>query len=151
MSRIKGTGMLQVVKALRSLRGAALTALPEHLRHYLDERISTTEMYPDADWLELTRALVKLMPPDTPEVWEMLGRVSADHDFSSVYRGMVLRRASLPEALAGLRNVFHFYVDTGRLEVLADDARGQVEMHEYALVSDEFCRFVRGFASEYLK
>ena len=111
MARIKGIGLLHVVKMLRSMREAALGVVPAPLHHYLSQEISRSEWYPFEEYLALLHGLAKLMPPDTGDAWEMFGRLAIRSEPSrcapprrrgSASSAPASRRAS-PAAAAGER------------------------------------------------
>jgi hypothetical protein len=150
MARTRGTAMIQLVKTLRANRERARAFLPESLWSYLTVEIARSQWYPEEDYLALLTAMAKLWPE--PDVWERLGNLAAHHDFSTgVYRAMVVKRGGLMEALRGLDAVFHMYHDTGRTVLAADGPRATIEIHDYATVDANHCRFMVAFGAGYLE
>jgi hypothetical protein len=149
MARMRGTAFLQVVRTLRSMREAALRVVPPHLQHYLSEQISRTEWYSRDEFFVLLSALASLAPKDAGDPWERFGRAAARHDLSTVYGGMMVRRAGLLPAIRALHDLYRLYDDTSRVVIGGDDRIAIVDMYDL-IVSADHCRFLVGFTREYL-
>src|SRR5262245_41932238 len=110
---IKGTHVLDTVRALRNRREEALEVLPGHLVKYLDNRILISSWYPEADMVELRKALAKLVR-NVPDVWTFFGANAARAQAEKIYRGMVAR-GDVAQTLRNMPKYWTLYHNTGRL------------------------------------
>lgn len=151
MAKIKGTAMLNTVKTLRAMRDEAAKVLPVELLHYLDQRILVSEWYPESDQLGLLRALVQIVPDQGMDPWEFMGRFTAKHDLSSLYKSMI--REDDPSGT--LRNgalLWRTYHDTGRCTVtLEGESAAMVTLEEYGMPSREMCGILGGWYGELVR
>ena len=100
MAEIKGTGLIQVSRALRANRPVAETLVPVELHHYLSERLLASSWYPEGDWAGLVKALGKMMAPLIQgDVWEQLGAQGAANDFNGIYSSLIGRMIPGPPSL----------------------------------------------------
>src|SRR5215475_14219948 len=112
MARVKGANVLAAVKMLRANRERAVALLPPKYHRYLDERIFVSSWYPEADQLELLRA-VSFMLPGTPDPWVTIGRIAARDDLKDLYRTLV-RPGDLRDTLRMSSSLWHTFHDTGQ-------------------------------------
>ena len=151
MAKTKGTAVLQCVKALRSIPAELVRAkLPSHLHPYVNERILISNWYPEEDYLGLVTALSHLLPSTEGDTWEMFGRMAAQHDLTTVYRSSV-RHRTLIGMLKAVRDLFHMYHDTGRIEIHGDDMHAHMDFFDYASISAGHCRFITSYIREQLR
>lgn len=132
--RHKGTGLLPVVHGLKILPGGR-DVVPEHLQHYLSDRLLPSAWYPERDYDELIQALAGLIPPESVggDVWAYFGRAAAQRDLAgqqdTVSEGARIEAAGAYKRLmqgvsggvAGLAlrtmKLWGLYHDTGRITV----------------------------------
>jgi uncharacterized protein (TIGR02265 family) len=149
MASVKGSNLVQVVKALRMNREAALASLPEKHRHYLQERILPSSWYPEADQLELLAVLASILPPGG-DAWELFGRASAQVDMNGIYKRLVHPgdpERTLRNAPVAWRNLH----DSGELEVsMEGERRGSITLRDYPVRSAEMCRLIGAYLAETL-
>ncbi len=139
MAKIKGTGLLDVVKNLRTHKEAAEKILPPRLRSYLEDRIIVFGWYPAEDHLALLRALVAILPQKPAESYERMGRMSARKDLLGVYRNALKEGNPLGMLKAG-RLVWSSYHDTGRILVTPEGpGQARVDLVGYEMCSEEMC------------
>ncbi|HTF32262.1 MAG TPA: DUF2378 family protein [Myxococcota bacterium] len=150
MPQIKGTAMLQCVKALRAQREKAAALLPRELQHYLEKRIAISVWYPEKDHLALLRAVAELVGGGRRDVWEFLGRASARSDLQGVYRNML--KVGDPDAT--LRRgpaLWQAYHDSGTVTVTWESENlVRVELADYGLRAAEMCGVFGGYYHELL-
>ena len=147
MPRVKGANVLAAVKMLRANRERAIALLPARHHHYLDERILVSSWYPEADQLELLRA-VSFLLPGTPDPWMMIGRIAARGDLSELYRNMV-RPGDLKDALRTFSSLWRTFHDTGELKLsLEEPGRALAALRGYAATTREMCRVIGGYVTE---
>lgn len=144
MGKIKGTAMIEIVKGLRGLREAALEALPEARRFYVEDRVRVIPAgwYPDEDFLALAEALIAIMPEPGMEPWAWLGRLGASKDFGAggVY-GDFMKVGDPGESLRRFEEVWPLYHDEGAARVRpAGPQAAQVEIDHGLGTHDGFCR-----------
>lgn len=150
MGNVKGTGLVQVVKALRSRREASLEVLPERLHPYLDRQVLASSWYPEEDSFALLRALATQRAADGDDVWEALGRASASDDLAGIYSSMV-QRGNPWATLQRLPRLWRLYHDSGRLEVgVHGDKAARLELRDFPLADDDYCRLVSGYVAALL-
>ena len=116
----------------------------------MNERILVSNWYPEEDYLALVTALTDLLPSTEGDTWEMFGRVAAQHDLTTVYRSTV-RQRTLIGMLRAVRDLFHMYHDTGRIEIQGDETRAHMDFFDYASISAGHCRFVTSYIREQLR
>jgi hypothetical protein len=132
---------------LRANRERAVALLPPKYHRYLHERILASSWYPEADQLELLRA-VSFMLPGSPDPWMMMGRIAARGDLSDLYRAMV-RPGELKEGLRASSSLWRTFHDTGELRMSLDQPERVVaELRGYGASSREMCRVIGGYVTE---
>jgi hypothetical protein len=149
-ARAKGTAILQLVKALRSMPDAARAALPPRQRAYLEDRILVTAWYPEADYLALFDALIACVPKSDVDPWEAFGVQAARHDLANVYRGLV-RGGDLLSCVRASKELFKLYHDSGAVTVEQYPDHARMEVVGYASVSAGNCRFITSYAREHAR
>ena len=149
--------MLNAVRALRTIdKKRAHELLPAHLHKYLgDERILPVAWYPEADMLEMNRALAKLMRQAMPggtleQTFVHMGQQVSRIDLSGVYASM-LRSRPLRETADQLSAAWKQYHDTGSLDVSLEPKRARFELRDYGLPSRELCWIQRGWFLGYIE
>jgi len=85
MAKAKGTTLIGAVRFLRSQKDRARENLPPELHRYLDERITESRWYPEADLNGLLEALLRLIPGGRDEVLAELGAQTAREHLEGVY------------------------------------------------------------------
>jgi hypothetical protein len=165
----KGTGLLPIVKALRSARGEA--AVPEHLRRYLHEHIVASAWYPEADYSALLQVLAKLAATDeVPDVWALFGVTGAQRDLAGeqglvredlrlenvgVYRGFVGNETtSVATMFRRLATLWSAYHDTGRMEIEAsstDDCTVYTRVFDFKFPVRGIAELQAAYACEYAR
>jgi len=144
---VKGSNVLGAVKMLRANRERAVALLPSKYHRYLHQRIIVSSWYPEADQIELLRA-VSFMLPGSPDPWMMMGRIAARGDLSDLYRHIV-RPGELKDALRASSALWRTFHDTGDLKLtLEEPARVFAELRGYAATSREMCRVIGGYVTE---
>jgi hypothetical protein len=150
VAKIKGTGMLPVVKNLRANKEAAKKVLPLELQGYLEERIIVFGWYAAEDHLALLKALVTILPQEPAQSYEILGRASAREDLSGVYRNALKEGDPLGMLRAGAL-VWRNYHDTGRILITPEDeGRARVDLVGYEATSEEMCAINTAWIKEEL-
>ena len=86
---VKGSNVRLVVKALRARRSEIEPLVPEHLRHYLSERILPGSWYPEADNQDLMRVLASTMPVAAPACWRLIGQAAATDHATGLYAATI--------------------------------------------------------------
>ena len=147
MPNVKGANVLAAVKMLRANRERAVALLPPKYHHYLDARIMVSSWYPEADQLELLRA-VSFLLPGTPDPWVSIGRIAARDDMRDLYRRMV-KPGDLKETLRASSALWRTFHDTGELRIsLEEPTRAVASVRGYAATAREMCRVISGYVSE---
>lgn len=148
--RIKGTGIIHVVKALRIQRDRAQGVLPERLRPYLTEKIRLAGWYPEEDAVALHVAFAALAPR-RDDFWEWLGAQSASLDLVELYDSMV-RRGDPRGTLEQLDALWRLYHDTGRVQVVHEPGGSvRLELHDFLYGGESFARLMRGYVAEAIR
>lgn len=151
MARIKGTGMLGVVKTLRHNKGLARKLLPVHLHYYLEERIIASGWYPVDDFLTILKTVSKIVPMSNDEFYELVGRTSAIEDLNGVYHEFRCDGDPLGMLKAGIL-AWRSYHDTGRILVtLESETSARVDLVGYETVSEEMCAINTAWIDEELR
>lgn len=145
---VKGANVVAAVKMLRANRERAVALLPPKLHHYLDARIIVSSWYPEADQLELLRA-VSFLLPGTPDPWMTIGRIAARGDLSDLYRSLVRRSDDLKDALRTFSSLWRTFHDSGELKLsLEAPGRAIASLRGYAAPAREMCRVIGGYVTE---
>jgi hypothetical protein len=147
MAKAKGTTLLSMVKFLRSQRERAASVLPSDLHSYLDQRIQPSSWYPEADLLEMLRAMLSLLPGDRETNLQRMGAAIAREHMEGVYGHL---RADEPDTLVrravALWGSQH---DSGRFQIeIEGPGRARYEVRDYALPSPEMCSIFRAYFVE---
>lgn len=151
MAKVKGTGMLHVVKALRVRRNHVEPLLPERLRHYLEEKILVASWYPAEDLLDLLRTLVHFVPKGIGNAWWWMGEQGARTDLAEVYAAMV-QKGNAWATLQRLPRLWRLYHDGGKVEVgVAGSTRAQVILTEVSFAQEDFGQLVAGYLCQMLR
>ncbi|HZS39232.1 MAG TPA: hypothetical protein VFF06_20515 [Polyangia bacterium] len=150
MARAKGTAMLQMAKALRSLPESSRGKVPQALQRYLRERILPSTWYPEEDYLALITTLGQLWPTDGGDVFDQFGTRAAQHDLTGIYRGM-MKRGTVLGTLKAIKDLFTLYHDTGRVETSGDERHALLDIIDYPSVSADHCRFLDAYCREHLR
>jgi predicted hydrocarbon binding protein len=155
--KIKGVSMLNAIRALRSMdKEGARELLPASLHRYLDEeRVLAVAWYPEAEMLELNRALAHLLRrtmrgATLEETYVQMGRLGARIDLSGMYAS--LQRGALDSELvqrtaAGWKQ----YHDTGALDATLQENQARFELRDFGLPTQELCWIQRGWFLAYLE
>jgi hypothetical protein len=155
--QIKGVAMLNAIRALRSMdKDKARQLLPVALHKYLDDqRILAVAWYPEAEMLELNRALAELMRPTLRgasleetyvHMGYMVGQIDLSKMYASMYRGGL--DGELEQRTAAGWKQYH---DTGSLLASVEAQRIRFELREYGLPTQELCWIQRGWFVAFLE
>lgn len=149
MGKIKGSGIVLLVKALRAQRDRAAEVLAPRLRAYLEERVLVSSWYPEEDYVELLRGLRKIMHEGDPRAYEAMGAVSARVDLTGLYKHQ-LHEGDPAKTLRRGVQVWPSYHDTGRMELSLQDEPGStrratLDLAGYAMACEETCRVNTGW------
>ncbi len=151
MARIKGTGMLGVVKTLRLNKDLARKRLPMHLHYYLEERIIASGWYPADDFLMILKTVSKMVPMSDDEFYEMVGRTSASDDLNGVYHEFRRDGDPLGMLKAGIL-AWQSYHDTGRILVIPEsDTSATVDLVGHEIVCEGMCAINTAWIDEELR
>lgn len=151
MAKVKGTGILHAVKALRVRRDHVEPLLPERLRHYLEEKILVASWYPAEDLVDLLRTLVHFVPKGIGNAWWWMGEQSARVDLAEVYSAMV-QKGNAWASLQRIPRLWRLYQDSGKVEVgVAGSTRAQVILTDFPLAQDDLCNVISGYLNEMLR
>jgi hypothetical protein len=150
MAKVKGSSMLNAVKALRLKKDVSRAILPGALHHYLADRVLVSSWYPEEDLLGLLKALVKILPDPGMDVYEFMGLMSARTDLSGVYSNM-FRPGDPAGSLKCGSVIWQSHHDTGKLEVVvASQESAVVRLAGFALPSREICGTIKGWIREHI-
>lgn len=151
MAKIKGTGMLNLLRGLKVQSPEALSDLPAPLRRYLDEKILVASWYPADDFMEILRYLCSILPVDVirspnKDPWEWFGRRCAAIDLVEIYSSM-LQHGRPWRTLDRFPRLWRLYFDSGFAEVaIAGDTEARVEIRDFPYVEDAaYCRHLAGY------
>jgi hypothetical protein len=155
--QVKGVAMLNVIRALRSMdKARARQLLPAALHKYLeDERILAVAWYPEAELVELNRALAQLIKPtlrgaSLEDTYVHMGYLSGVIDLAKMYAS--LHRGGLDNDLTQRVSLgWKQYHDTGSLSASVAGNRVRFELLEYGLPTQELCWIQRGWFVAYLE
>ena len=150
MAKVKGSSMVNAVKALRLKKDEARAILPPELHHYLVDRMLISSWYPEEDLLGLLKALNKILPDQGMDVYEFMGLMSARADLSGVYSNM-FRPGDPVGSLKRGSVIWQSHHDTGKLELVEASAESAViRLAGFALPSRELCGTIRGWIREHI-
>ena len=145
--RIKGTGIVGIVRALRTFREQASRLLTPQLLHYLDDRIVPTSWYAEDDYLALMEAFMRI---NHKASWEGVGAIAAREALSTVYRNVIVE-GDVPETARRMRVNWRNYHDTGELSVENEPNLVRVPVRDYCMVSTPLCRLNQGYFAALLE
>src|SRR4051794_31957484 len=110
MAKIKGIGLVGIVKGLRTRADDARAKLPQRLHRYLVERVVVAAWYPEQDYLELLMTFAALF---RIRDFEQVGAVGAKEGLQKVYRNML--QGGVEGAMSRMKANWRNYHDTGEL------------------------------------
>jgi len=146
LGKAKGTALIEAIRMLRTYRERTVEVLPKELHGYLDQRILKGTWYPESDYLQLLRALSKVIK--TP--WERLGALSARNDLTTIYANLMRRRH--PEEVVTVAPVlWRNYHDTGIETVTTKSRLFRFEIVDFAAVDADYCKCVGGYNRELIE
>jgi len=150
VARVKGSSILNAVKALRMKKDESRANLSRELHHYLEDRVLISSWYPEEDLLGLLKALVKILPDPGMDVYEFMGLMSARTDLSGVYSNM-FRPGDPAGSLKRGSVIWQSHHDTGKLEiVVASQESAVLRLAGFALPSREICGTIKGWIREHI-
>lgn len=151
MAKIKGTGIVGVVRLLRERRDHVEPLLGVDLRPYLDQQVLVASWYPEADFLSLLRAMAHFTPRSGGDSWLWLGGHCAQVDLIEVYSSMV-QRGNVWGTLERLPRLWRLYHDTGRADVgMLKSSEARIFVTDFAFAGEDFCRFMSGYLHRMLQ
>jgi hypothetical protein len=121
--RIKGVAFRTLDLCFERLRGetartGARGLMPHELAEAFRYRTLLAANWYPVSWYRETFRAFRAMTREGPELARELGRLTARHDMSSVYKQITARLIS-PQALLALsQRLFHTYYDTGECDVV---------------------------------
>jgi hypothetical protein len=143
MGRAKGITILDAVKFLRARRDEALEVLPASMHPYLDGEIAASLWYPEADFVELIRAVAKLLPGPMDRALMMMGERGARAQ--TVVYGDLIRGIASQSRTFALWSTQH---DTGEMRsTMEAPNRARVELVGFEDTSREFCLLLGGYVA----
>ena len=147
---MKGAYTLDLVKPLRARRDEALKVLPPRLHEYLTMRILPSSWYPDADHMELRKALATLNK-HIPDIWAMFGQVSARNNSQRLYKALITP-GDPARTFRNLPRGWSQYHNTGRLvTTIVEDEKGLFEIHDWPTSSNEMCQSLGAYYAKILR
>ena len=150
MAKVKGSQILGVVKTLRTNPADFSKVLPQHLMHYMTERIVVSEWYPDEDHRDLVLIVGHWMEGRVKgNVWRWMGEFGAKKDRSGLYATMTTDPASrLMRSAAG----WSLFRDTGTMLGEAVGSKsGRIELRDYPMIVPEMAELMAGYNIELLR
>jgi hypothetical protein len=150
MAKAKGTTLISMVKFLRSQRERAMAVLPESMHGYLDQRIHASSWYPEADLLELLKAMLQLVPGSREANLQRMGAAIAREHMEGVYEHLKAHEpTSFARRAATLWGSQH---DSGAPTVTIEaPGRARYEIRGYGHPSREMCAIVEAYFVETLR
>jgi len=148
MANTKGSNVVELVRYLRRHKERAREVLPAMLHPYLEDRITVTRWYPEADCVSLQRAVAALLPPMEEDPFEAMGRASVHLHLKGVYRHLLedARPEVLPARVLALWSSMH---DTGKLRLSqTEPGRSQIDITGFEATSVECCKSTTGYIRE---
>lgn len=148
MAKIKGTGIVGVIRLLKERRDHVEPVLEGHLRSYLDRQILVASWYPEADFMGLLRAMVHFTPKAGGDSWRWLGGYCARVDLVEVYSSMV-QKGNVWGTLERLPRLWRLYHDSGKADVgMLRNTEARIMVSDFAYADEDFCRFLSGYFHE---
>ena len=150
MAKIKGTGIVGVVRLLKERRDHVEALLGPGLREYLDRQVLVASWYPEADFIALLRVMVHFTPKKGGDSWRWLGAYCAQVDLVEVYSSMV-QKGNVWGTLERLPRLWRLYHDSGRADVgMLRATEARVMVSDFSFADEDFCRFMAGYLHEML-
>lgn len=146
--KVKGSIMLETVKYIRASKEKSRALVPDHLQHYLSDRILVSRWYPEEDHLGLNAVTVQLYAGvgahEDPEAWAKLSRDSAALHYGGTYSSLVTK-GNPARTLSRYGTLWQLRHDTGEVELESiSPTEAIVRLSGYALLSSEQCASIRG-------
>lgn len=120
MAQVKGVPILGLIKFIKKnekdVLEKVIASLPPETKKYMDEHIVQTAWYPYKLYTDLLRALDRVVGKGDLSYCIEQGRLSAQHDLSTVYR-IFLSFAGLKILSTRAMSVWNSYFDTGQTAI----------------------------------
>lgn len=149
---VKGTVLVQVVKALRAYPDGR-DAVPPGLRDYVEKRILAANWYPEEDYIALLGVLAPFVEHDRRitdwprgvSYMEYIGRSAVATYAQGPYKAL-FRGDDVVRALRNFRSFWELRHDTGTARVLVgkDQRSAVLELEGCAVRSKDYCEMLRG-------
>ena len=146
MGNVKGTVMIEAVKALQSLpdQERVTSYLPAPMAKYLTQRIVLASWYPLEDYAEILRTMMKVSGGGRVNPCEKMGRDAARAHMEGTYNRFS-KSADRKAAFTLLSSMY----DSGDMRVLErEQGRAVVEILNFAHPTREICDTFTGYQSE---
>ncbi len=148
MARIKGAGVVELVKFLRTHKTRALEVLPPDLQHYLTERVLLGSWYPERDVMGLLTAMLEVA--GVGDAYERAGAIVARRNLATIYASHIQR--SDPEAaLRYISALWSNYHDTGREKATFTGSTCRIEISDFGIVDADYCRVIGAYNRELIE
>lgn len=149
--QIRGVALLGALRALRHYRDDALRRLDPSLHHYLVDKVLINGWYPETDLLALLEVVAALRALPEEDVWQWMGERMAQTDLGGIF-AFAMTPTEPTELLERLPTLWSLYRSAGGLHGEATGERtARIEVRDYPLISDTFCRLMAGYLAEALR
>lgn len=166
IAHCKGLLLEPVVQALVAERARVEPAVPEALRHYLDEAVYRGEWYPTADLIALLRVIIEVFGRGEPasRAFRYFGTVAAQRDLrgeqslvpermhtkkAGAFSGVIQPNQDLETLLRRAFGMWLVYHDAGEFVIeRKGDGSMSVVQKGYPLVAEEHCFMITGYTHE---
>lgn len=150
MAKAKGTTLIGAVRHLRKHKERAREILPRDLHHYLEERITESRWYPEADLHLLLKAMLETIPGPRAEILERLGALTAREHLEGIYSHLAGGHSDgMARRAVALWSSQH---DTGRFEITSLSANETImTVRDFGHPSDIMCGILGGYLAETLR
>jgi len=141
VAKAKGTVVIGLVKALRKNKERSREVLPPNLIRYLDERIVVASWYPLEDYVQLIRAVGKVLGNQSGDTYVEMGRAAARDHMEGTY-SRLKKSVNRQAAFTLLSSMY----DTGEMKVLERaPGRALIEWTNFAMPTREVCETFTGY------
>ncbi|MCL4558799.1 MAG: hypothetical protein M1491_09305 [Deltaproteobacteria bacterium] len=154
MAQVKGIAVLGLIKFIKKNMKDALpkivASLPPETKKYMDEHILLTEWYPYKLYTDLLKTMDKVIGRGDLSYCIEQGRLSAQHDLSTVYR-IFLNFVSPRLIVTKAMSIWNSYYDAGQVEagMLADNGIS-VTIKEFPDIDIAHVKNAQGWLEQFL-
>jgi hypothetical protein len=153
MAKVKGVAVLGLIKFIKKnhkdVLNKLIDALPPESAKYMQEHLLLTEWYPYQLYTDLLRTLDKVIGKGDLSTCIEQGRLSAQHDLSTVFKGF-LNFSNIQSMLSRVMVPWSSYYDTGKIAMpIFTDKEATYTIQDFPDIDIAHVKNVQGWTEQF--